>query len=169
MVPEAEDWLLNDLCLNTMYKENGFKLSLDEDPRITKVGQFLRKTYLDELPQLINVMRGEMSIVGPRPIVEEELEWYGDYREDYLSIKPGIFGAWTAQGRRRVEYPARASVELDYVRNTNMFRDCQVLLQHVPVLTTGLVEGFRLGCSIIYNRVVGSFRKIARTDIDQIA
>lgn len=153
MVADAEDWLLSDPDLRSIHRENGFKLGLDQDPRVTEVGQLLRKTYLDELPQLVNVIRGEMSLVGPRPIVEEELEWYGEHKGEYLSVRPGVFGAWTAQGHRRVDYPDRALVELEYVRNKSIIRDVQVLLRHIPVLTFGLAQGLGVACKMFYTRL----------------
>jgi lipopolysaccharide/colanic/teichoic acid biosynthesis glycosyltransferase len=153
MVVDAEDWLLSDPDLQVMHKKNGFKLGSHQDPRVTELGQVLRKTYLDELPQLVNVILGDMSLVGPRPIVEEELEWYGDDKAEYLSVRPGVFGAWTAQGRQRVEYPARASVELSYVRDATILRDAQVLLRHIPVLMVGLTQGLRFGCMIMHKRL----------------
>jgi lipopolysaccharide/colanic/teichoic acid biosynthesis glycosyltransferase len=153
MVANAEDWLVNDPALRATYRESGFKLELDQDPRITALGQFLRKTYLDELPQLINVIRGDMSLVGPRPIVEEELERYGANKKEYLSVRPGVFGAWTAQGDQRVDYPDRALVELGYVRDVTILRDCQILLKHIPVLMVGLAQGLRSGFIMVYNRL----------------
>jgi len=141
MVTNAESWLLEDHALRKMHRVNGFKLGLDQDPRITLVGQILRTTYLDELPQLINVIRGDMSLVGPRPIVELELDWYGDQKTEYLSVRPGVFGEWTAQGRRRADYPDRTLVELSYVREATLLRDIIVLSRHLPVLVFGLAEG----------------------------
>ena len=155
MVADAEDWLLSDPNLQAMHKKNGFKLGLDQDPRVTELGQLLRKTYLDELPQLVNVIRGDMSLVGPRPIVEEELEWYGDHKGEYLSVRPGVFGEWTAQGHRRVDYPDRALVELGYVRNTTLLRDGQILLRHIPVLMVGLAQGLRCVYKMVYTRLTG--------------
>ena len=81
-----------------------------------------------------------MSLVGPRPIVEEELNWYGDDKDEYLSVRPGIFGAWTAQGRQRVDYPARTLVELGYIRDNFFLKDLRVLLKHIPVLLLGQAE-----------------------------
>jgi len=143
MVINAESWLLKDDVLRKMHRVNGFKLGLDQDPRITLVGQILRTTYLDELPQLINVIRGDMSLVGPRPIVEPELDWYGDEKMEYLSVRPGVFGEWTAQGRRRVDYPDRTLVEMKYVREATLLRDIRVLSRHLPVLVFGLADGAR--------------------------
>jgi lipopolysaccharide/colanic/teichoic acid biosynthesis glycosyltransferase len=140
MVVDAENWLVRYPDLGTKYKENGFKLKSDWDPRVTKVGRILRRAHLDELPQLLNVIRGDMSLVGPRPIVEEELNWYGNDKDEYLSVRPGVFGAWTAQGRQRVDYPARTLVELGYIRDNFWLKDLRVLLKHIPVLLLGQVE-----------------------------
>ena len=140
MVVGAEEWLEQDPELRATHRNNGYKLNRSEDPRVTPVGHFLRFSHIDELPQLINVLRGEMSLVGPRPIVEAELEWYGDRRDEILSVRPGVFGAWTGQGRKRVDYPERAEVELEYVRNQSLLRDVEVLLRNVPVVITGQQE-----------------------------
>ena len=140
MVVDAENWLVRYPDLGAKYKESGFKLQSDLDPRVTKVGRILRRLHLDELPQLLNVIRGDMSLVGPRPIVEEELNWYGDDKDEYLSVRPGIFGAWTAQGRQRVDYPARTLVELGYIRDNFFLKDLRVLLKHIPVLLLGQAE-----------------------------
>jgi lipopolysaccharide/colanic/teichoic acid biosynthesis glycosyltransferase len=140
MVPNAQDWLEQDLALKAKYKENGFKLHSKEDPRVTNLGRFLRRSHLDELPQLINVIRGEMSLVGPRPIVDEELEWYGEDQDELLSIRPGIFGPWTVLGQKRPEYPVRASIELGYIRRTSRAKDLGLLWGHIPVLLMGQSE-----------------------------
>ena len=140
MVVDAENWLVRYPDLGAKYKESGFKLQSDLDPRVTKAGRILRRLHLDELPQLLNVIRGDMSLVGPRPIVEEELNWYGDDKDEYLSVRPGIFGAWTAQGRQRVDYPARTLVELGYIRDNFFLKDLRVLLKHIPVLLLGQAE-----------------------------
>jgi len=140
MVVDAQGWLEHDSQLQAKYKENGFKLGLEQDPRITKVGKFLRLKYVDELPQLVNVIRGDMSLVGPRPIIEEELEWYGDQKDELLSIRPGIFGPWTAMGRSRPDYPARTLVELDYLRDSGWTKDLSILSKHMPVVLLGHKE-----------------------------
>ena len=140
MVVDAENWLIRDPDLRAVHRENGFKLQSRWDPRVTKLGHLLRRTHLDELPQLLNVIRGDMSLVGPRPIVEEELEWYGDHKVEYLSVRPGVFGAWTAKGRSRADYPARTLVELSYIRDTFWLKDVLILLQHIPVILAGQTE-----------------------------
>ena len=101
---------------------------VDDDPRVTKVGRFLRKTSLDELPQFLNVLAGQMSVVGPRPIVEEELAAYGDAADELLSAKPGITGWWQVQARNDATYGdgSRQELELYYVRNASIAMDMRV-------------------------------------------
>lgn len=108
------------------YKKN-FKLQ--RDPRITKVGAFLRKTSLDELPQLFNILSGKLSLVGPRPVLQEETELYGDKRELLLSCKPGLTGLWQARGRSNVTYEngARQALELQYVRERSFLLDIKIM------------------------------------------
>jgi lipopolysaccharide/colanic/teichoic acid biosynthesis glycosyltransferase len=137
MVHDAERLLEDDPDLLARHRRNGFKLPTAHDPRVTLLGRLLRRTHLDELPQLWNVLRGEMSLVGPRPIVDEELYRYGDRASELLDMKPGIFGPWTALGRDRVDYPERVEVELSYRIGGSLGRDLYILLQHVPVLARG--------------------------------
>jgi exopolysaccharide production protein ExoY len=137
MVEDAEQWLERDAELHDAHRRNGFKLPLRTDPRVTRVGTLLRFTHLDELPQLLNVLKGDMSLVGPRPIVEEELTWYGRRAAELLAVRPGVFGPWTVQGNRRVGYPERADVELTYVANGTLLGDCKILLRHLPILLSG--------------------------------
>ena len=108
------------------WKEN-FKLK--NDPRITRVGKFLRNTSLDELPQLINIFIGNMSLVGPRPIVEEELEWYGEKKNVLLSVRPGLTGWWATNGRSEVSYHERCDYELYYVYNCSLLLDIKILFK----------------------------------------
>lgn len=141
MVTDAQDLLERDPALRERHRRNGFKLPTGSDPRVTPLGGFLRRWHLDELPQLWNVLRGEMSLVGPRPIVPEELAHYGDRVHEFLSVRPGIFGSWTARGRARPDYPERTEVELSYVRNPSLGRDLRTLLRHIPVLARGQEDG----------------------------
>ena len=108
------------------YKKN-FKL--EHDPRITKVGAFLRKTSLDELPQLFNILAGTLSLVGPRPVLQEETELYGDKRALLLSCKPGLTGLWQARGRSNVTYEdgRRQALELSYVSHRSLWLDIKIL------------------------------------------
>ena len=103
---------------------------LEKDPRVTKVGAFLRKTSLDELPQLLNIVTGKLSLVGPRPVLQEETELYGDDRELLLSCKPGLTGLWQAKGRSNVTYEdgARQALELKYVRERGFLLDLKILI-----------------------------------------
>ena len=115
MVENAED-LIQKFTPEQMkeYKEN-YKLT--NDPRITKVGNFLRKTSLDELPQIINIIKGDLSIIGPRPVVTEELKKYGNNIDKFLSVTPGLTGYWAANGRSCTSYEQRMQMELFYIDN----------------------------------------------------
>ena len=110
---------------------------LRHDPRITRVGRFLRRTSLDELPQLWNVFRGEMSLVGPRPIVREELMRYGRSSQSYLSVKPGITGLWQVTGRNDTDYRRRVAIDVYYVRKQNLLLDMYILLKTTCVVLAG--------------------------------
>lgn len=107
---------------------------LRDDPRITKIGNFLRKTSLDELPQMINILKGEMSFVGPRPIVEGEIDKYGDNREKFLSVKPGLTGYWQANGRSNTTYEERMNMELYYVDNCSLWLDIKIFFKTFVVV-----------------------------------
>ncbi len=99
------------------------------DPRVTKVGDFLRRTSLDELPQLWNVLTGSMSLVGPRPIVAAEVEKYGDYFADYCLVKPGVTGLWQVSGRSQLTYPERVQLDRRYAHQWSLTMDCKILLR----------------------------------------
>lgn len=133
----AEARLEREPALKERYVGNGYKLPTDADPRVTPVGRWLRRSYLDEIPQLFNVLGGTMSLVGPRPIVREELDWYGADADELLSGKPGIFGEWASRGRRRPDYPERARLELDYIRYRTLWRDLRILTRSIPVVLRG--------------------------------
>jgi Undecaprenyl-phosphate galactose phosphotransferase WbaP len=107
---------------------------LRDDPRITAVGRFLRKTSLDELPQLLNVIRGEMSLVGPRPVVRAELLRYGRDAASYLAVKPGITGLWQVRGRSDTTYRRRVAMDKYYVRHQNILLDIYILACTVAVV-----------------------------------
>ena len=104
------------------------------DPRVTTLGRLLRATKLDELPQLWNVVRGDMSLVGPRPVVPEELQRYGDDRSFYLQVRPGITGLWQISGRNDVDYGYRVSLDTWYVRNWSLWYDVAILMKTVSVV-----------------------------------
>lgn len=140
MAIDADRRLADDPALRRSYVEHGYKLPPDADPRITPLGRWLRRTYLDELPQLLNVLNGTMSLVGPRPVVEEELAEFEPDADVLLSVRPGIFGAWTSLGRDRPGYPERARVELEYVRTRSAARDARILLRSLPVVLSGAAD-----------------------------
>lgn len=109
---------------------------LRNDPRVTPVGRFLRQFSLDELPQLFNVLKGEMSLVGPRPIVESEIVRYGRRFEHYCAVRPGITGLWQVSGRNDVSYRKRVAMDVAYVRTRTVVLDLQIILLTVPALFT---------------------------------
>lgn len=107
---------------------------LRNDPRVTRVGRFLRKTSLDELPQLLNILRGEMSVVGPRPIVEAELLRYGSDVHGYLRTRPGLTGSWQISGRSDLAYDARVKLDAQYVATWTLMRDILIVSKTVPAV-----------------------------------
>jgi Undecaprenyl-phosphate galactose phosphotransferase WbaP len=115
--------------------ENHHKLR--EDPRVTRVGKFLRRTSLDELPQLWNILRGEMSLVGPRPIVDEELWRYGEKFSLYTKVTPGLTGLWQVSGRNDITYEERVNLDAYYVRNWSVWLDIYILIRTVWVVLVG--------------------------------
>ncbi|MBB3003258.1 lipopolysaccharide/colanic/teichoic acid biosynthesis glycosyltransferase [Paraburkholderia tropica] len=138
MVPNAEAVLQELLANDTEARiEWDREHKLKNDVRITTVGKFLRRTSLDELPQLLNVLRGDMSLVGPRPIVVAELPRYGRDAEYYLSVKPGMTGLWQVSGRNNTDYPTRVRLDVSYIRNWSFFRDLHILLKTFDVVLHG--------------------------------
>ncbi len=129
MRKDAEVILKEDPELYQKYLDNDYKLPPNEDPRLVKFGAFLRKSSLDELPQLFNVLKGDMSHVGPRPIVPQELERYEGHEREFLSVKPGITGLWQVSGRSEIEYPQRKYLDLLYVENQSLFLDLKLLVK----------------------------------------
>jgi exopolysaccharide production protein ExoY len=121
--------------LHKRYVQNNYKLPKNDDFRITPIGGLLRTTSLDELPQLFNVLRGDMSLVGPRPIVPSELEKYGDCRGLFMSVKPGLTGNWQINGRSSIEdYSHRAALDLEYIRDQSLRNDVDILLKTIPAV-----------------------------------
>lgn len=110
---------------------------LDGDPRITSIGRWLRRTSLDELPQLLNVIMGDMSLVGPRPVTESELARYGDKADIYKAARPGITGLWQVSGRNRLSYDERVALDVQYVSQRALWRDIVILGRTIRVLLTG--------------------------------
>ena len=135
MVIDAESRLRQYLTthpeLHAEYQRN-FKLR--DDPRVTRIGRLLRRTSLDELPQLFNVLRGQMSLVGPRPLLDRELECYGDGFALYRQVHPGITGLWQTSGRSETTFAERASLDAWYVKNWSLWYDIVILLRTVKVV-----------------------------------
>lgn len=138
MVPDAQDQLRALLEIDPVARrewESSFKLY--RDPRVDRFGAFLRKSSLDELPQLWNVLRGDMSIVGPRPITEAETQRYGEYMAEYLAVRPGLTGPWQVGGRSDVSYERRVRMDAEYVRNWRFRTDILIVLKTVRVVLLG--------------------------------
>ena len=138
MIPNAQEALEKYLAENPEARkewEESFKLT--DDPRVTKLGSILRKTSLDEMPQLWNVIKGDMSLVGPRPIVAKEIERYGEYFREYAMVPPGITGMWQASGRSDTTYEERVEMDTWYVRNWSVWIDLMYLFKTVKIVFTG--------------------------------
>ncbi len=110
---------------------------LDKDPRVTKLGNFLRKSSLDELPQLLNILAGDLSLVGPRPVLERETQLYGKDRDVFLSVKPGLTGYWAVNGRSAVDYDERIKLELYYVYNRSFWLDVKIIFKTFTTVFKG--------------------------------
>lgn len=128
------DKSLEDIFTPEQMEEYRKNYKVYNDPRITRIGKFLRRTSLDELPQLFNILLGYMSFVGPRPILQEETELYGDDRNLLLSIPPGLTGYWQVNGRSDTTYERRIDMELYYVENRNIFLDIKIILKTIVVI-----------------------------------
>jgi len=116
---------------------DGPVFKIKEDPRITKLGKFIRKYSIDELPQLFNVFRGDMSLIGPRPPLVEEVEQYNDYQWRRLDVRPGLSGLWQISGRNHVSFEEWVSLDIYYIENWSMKLDTKILLQTIPVVLFG--------------------------------
>src|SRR3989304_5767678 len=104
------------------------------DPRVTHVGRWLRKYSLDELPQLFNVILGQMSLVGPRMITPEEADRYGRKQLNLLTVKPGVTGLWQVSGRSNITYPERVQIDMSYIRNYSIWLDLALLVRTIPAV-----------------------------------
>lgn len=135
MIDNAEEAMKN--FTEEQKKEFAENFKLENDPRVTRVGKILRKTSLDELPQIINILKGEMSIIGPRPIVKSELEKYGNNQGKFLSVAPGLTGYWAANGRSDVSYEERMALELYYVENRSLILDLKIFFKTILSVLKG--------------------------------
>ena len=131
MIPDADDYLLQHSELRQQYLQN---MKLKYDPRITRIGRVIRKASLDELPQLVNVLIGQMSLVGPRIIHPSELPRFGEFASKRLSVKPGITGLWQISGRQYISYGERVRLDMSYIKNRSCIGDLIILLKTVKVL-----------------------------------
>lgn len=134
MVANADEVIASDHGLREAFK-TGHKLRVD--PRVTRVGRFLRRASVDELPQLVNVLRGEMSLVGPRMIAPEEADRYGEWQSILLTVKPGITGPWQVTGRSDIAYEERVRLSIHYIRNYSIWHDLEIMLRTIPTILNG--------------------------------
>jgi exopolysaccharide biosynthesis polyprenyl glycosylphosphotransferase len=131
MVVNADVKLNDILHLNEI---DGAMFKMKDDPRITKIGRFIRKTSLDELPQLINVMKGEMSMVGPRPPLPREVETYSTYDRQRLQVVPGCTGLWQVSGRNSIDFKAMVELDLKYIKQRSIWFDIKLIFRTISVL-----------------------------------
>lgn len=135
MVVDAESALQRYLASHPEAAEEWReRRKLKQDPRCTRIGRFLRKSSIDELPQLFNVLRGDMSLVGPRPVTVSELEMYGEAGVYYLSVRPGITGLWQVSGRDNVSYEHRVRLDSLYVQRWTLAKDLTILMRTIPAV-----------------------------------
>jgi exopolysaccharide biosynthesis polyprenyl glycosylphosphotransferase len=134
MIPDADAYLKAHPELNKEWEQSG---KIQDDPRITRVGRFLRRYSLDELPQLFNVLRGQMSLVGPRMITPEELKHFGRWRHNLLTVKPGMTGLWQVSGRSDLSYEERVRLDMQYIRNYTAWTDFKLIFDTVWAVLKG--------------------------------
>jgi len=138
MHPDA-DARLNALLMSDPAAASEWRAyqKLRNDPRITPIGRFLRRSSLDELPQLINILRGDMGLIGPRPVAPDELQRYGQVAHVYTAVRPGVLGLWQVRGRNHLTYAQRVALDGEYVRNWSILTDLRILLEAIPVVLFG--------------------------------
>ena len=136
MVVNSQEMLQKYLAENPAAREEWERdFKLKDDPRVTPIGKFLRSTSLDELPQIFNVLRGEMSLVGPRPVIQEELDkYYGETAKLYCTVKPGITGLWQVSGRSDIGYDERVALDATYIKYRSMWGDIVILWKTIGVV-----------------------------------
>lgn len=131
MISNAEELLEDLICENEM---DGPVFKIKEDPRITRVGRFIRKTSIDELPQLFNILMGDMSIVGPRPAIPHEVAEYNEYQKQRLLVKPGLTCIWQVSGRNSIGFDEWVDMDLEYIEKRNLWMDVKLIFKTVGVL-----------------------------------
>lgn len=131
MYVDAEERLQELMHLN---EQSGPAFKIKDDPRITKVGKFIRKTSLDELPQLFNVLKGDMSLVGPRPAISREVEQYTDYQKQRLFVKPGLTCIWQVSGRNNIGFDEWVDLDIKYIKTRSLWLDIKLILLTIPAL-----------------------------------
>lgn len=139
MVVNSQEMLQKYLAENPAAREEWERdFKLKDDPRVTPIGKVLRRTSLDELPQIFNVLRGEMSLVGPRPVIQEELDkYYGETAKLYCTVKPGITGLWQVSGRSDTTYDERVAMDREYIQSRSFFGDVIILCKTIKVVLSG--------------------------------
>ncbi|MBS3200955.1 sugar transferase [Turicibacter bilis] len=131
MYIDAEERLQELMHLN---EQSGPAFKIKDDPRITKVGKFIRKTSLDELPQLFNVLKGDMSLVGPRPAIPREVEQYTDYQKQRIFVKPGLTCIWQVSGRNNIGFEEWVELDIEYIKTRNLWLDIKLILLTIPAM-----------------------------------
>ena len=131
MYVDAEERLQELMPLN---EQSGPAFKIKDDPRITKVGKFIRKTSLDELPQLFNVLKGDMSLVGPRPAIPREVEQYTAYQKQRLFVKPGLTCIWQVSGRNNIGFDEWVELDIEYIKTRNLWLDIKLILLTIPAM-----------------------------------
>lgn len=134
MVPNAEQILSK---LENENEASGPVFKMKYDPRVTRVGRFIRKYSIDELPQLINILKGDMSIVGPRPPLPCEVEMYSDYDKQRLKVKPGLTCYWQCLGRSKISFEKWVDMDLEYINDQNLWCDFKMILRTIPAVVKG--------------------------------
>ncbi len=135
MVPNAEE--LKDSLHDLNHHQSGVTFKIPHDPRMTRLGRLLRKTSIDELPQLINVLKGDMSIVGPRPPVPEEVAWYSPFDLRRLEVRPGLTCTWQVSGRSDVPFEEQVQLDVQYIENRSLWFDSKLILLTIPAVLSG--------------------------------
>lgn len=146
MIPNAHQEILNNpkyIDLKKKWEKNGNKLKLEDDTRVTWIGKILRKTDIDELPQIINVIKGDMSLIGPRPMYKDELERHlskfskdKEYLKEIFKVKPGITGIWQVSGRNKISFSERLKMDSEYTKNINFITDLKIFFKTPYVVLT---------------------------------